>query len=153
MSSSAITVEGFVSHDLTVRNAGTHRVVDVTVPVTPSRKVDGEWVEDRDKTVWYEATFWDEHADAVLDTVQKGSLVILSGVPELEVFKRANGEPGAKIKIGTFPTLSAVVRRPKRGQAAPQRQDEPWADSAPAQPAVDGDVWSTPGAFDDSTPF
>lgn len=151
MSSSAITVEGFVSHDLTVRNAGTHRVVDVTVPVTPSRKVDGQWVEDRDKTVWYEATFWDEHADAVLDSVQKGSLVILSGVPELEVFKRANGDPGAKIKIGTFPALSVVVRKPSRAQQANQSQSEPWAATAPAvNPG--GDTWNTP-TLDESTPF
>lgn len=152
MSKAAITVEGIVSHELTIRTAGSHRVIDITVPVTPSRKVDGQWVEDREKTVWYEATFWDEHADAVLDTVQKGSLVILSGVPELEVFKRSNGDPGAKIQIGTFPTLSVVVRRPKRTQAGGQSQDEPWAASAPAQPAG-GDVWSTPTTDDSSVPF
>ena len=43
--------------------------------------------------------------------------------------------------------LAAVA--PGRGQVT----DEPWAASAPAAGAASGDVWNTPGSFNDETPF
>lgn len=141
MSKAAVSVEGFISNELKVREAGSHRVVDVSVPHTPQKKEGDQWV-DAGETTWFSATFWDEHADAVMDTANKGTLVVLTGFPELEVYKRTDGEPGGKVKI-QFPTLSVVVRKPKRGQ------------SIPAQPVQSsGDVWNTPGTFDDSeVPF
>jgi single-stranded DNA-binding protein len=115
MSKAAIAIEGFISNDLEVRTAGTHRVVEVTVPHTPSKLVDGQWVNEDDKTVWFSATFWGDHADAVLDSVQKRSFVSVTGSVELEVYPKRDGTPGGKIKI-TSPVLSVVVRRPKRGE-------------------------------------
>jgi single-stranded DNA-binding protein len=137
MIKAAITVEGFVSNELEVRAAGSHRVVEVTVPYTPSKQVDGAWVNEDDKTVWFSATFWDDHADAVLDSVQKRSFVSVTGSVELEVYAKRDGTPGGKIKI-TSPVLSVVVRRPKRGEpvvdwvAGPTVTDaaqEDWAQS------------------------
>ncbi|WP_193510455.1 single-stranded DNA-binding protein [Cryobacterium sp. BB736] len=144
MSKATITLEGFVANDIEIRNAGTHRVVELSVPHTPSKKNDaGQW-EDTGPTTWFSATFWDEHADAVMDTVQKGSLVHVSGSVELEVYAKRDGTPGGKVKV-MFPTVAVVVRRPKRGTTQPA---ESWAPSEPA-----ADVWSTPGSFNDETPF
>lgn len=145
MSKAAVTIEAFVANELTIRTAGDHRVVDVSLPHTPSRKNDrGEW-EDAGPTTWYQATFWDEHADAILNSIEKGSLVTVSGFPELEVYEKRDGTPGGKVLV-KFPTLAVVVRKPKRGTTQP-RVEEPWATSAP------DDVWSTPGNYNDETPF
>ena len=129
MSKATIQVEGFISNELKVREAGSHRVVDVSVPHTPQKKDGDVWV-DAGETTWFTATFWNEHADVVMDTADKGTVVVLSGVPELEVYLRTNGEPGGKVKI-QFPTLSVVVRKPKRGQSPVSGvpQSEQWADS------------------------
>lgn len=153
MSKAAISIEGFVSNELEYRDAGSHRVVNVTVPVTPQKLVDGRW-EDSGDTVWYEAQFWNEHADVVTQTVEKGTLVILTGTPELEVYAKRDGTPGGKIKIGN-PVIAKVARRPKKGagghqQPASAPATEPWATAAPG--AAQG-AWEAPGAFTDETPF
>lgn len=138
MSKAVVSIEGFVANELQVRNAGDHRVVEVSVPHTPQKKTEAGW-EDSGPTTWFQGSFWDEHVDAVMDAAGKGSLVTLSGFPELEVYKRTNGEPGAKVVVKN-PTIAVVVRRPKRGEAR----------SAPVEP---DDVWNTPGNYNDSTPF
>lgn len=153
MSKAAIAVEGFVSNELEVRSAGTHRVVEVSVPHTPSKQVDGQWVNEDDKTVWFSATFWDDHADAVLDSVQKGSLVALSGSVELEVYAKRDGLPGGKIKIAN-PVIARVVRKPKRGESAPA---EAWSSATSTDVAQED--WAQPGYVEvpfpesDSVPF
>lgn len=137
MSKAAITVEAFVANELQIRDAGGHRVLDVSLPHTPSKKDDnGQWV-DAGPTTWYQATFWDEHADVVLRTIEKSSLVTVSGFPEIEVYSRTDGTPGGKVLI-KYPTLAVIVRRPKRDVATPTSADE-WA--APAQyTPVDSEV-------------
>jgi single-strand DNA-binding protein len=153
MARATLTIEGFVATELQERAAGTHRVVDVSVAVTPSRKVDGQWVEDKDKTVWYQATFWDDHVDAVLATVSKSSLVTITGTPKLEVYLKKDQTPGAKITF-EFPQIATIIRKPKRGEVQPQQgNDEPWAATPPAANTGGGDVWNTPGNFSDETPF
>lgn len=154
MSKAAITVEAFVANELTIRNAADHRVLDVSLPHTPSRKNDrGEW-EDAGPTTWYQATFWDGYADVMLGTIQKGSYVSVSGFPELEVYRKNNDEPGGKILI-KFPTLAVIVRRPKNGTGSQSPAEEPWSVSGYVEKPVnpDGDVWNTPGSYNDETPF
>lgn len=137
MSKATLQVEGFIANDLQVRDAGGHRVVEVSVPHTPSKKNDaGEW-EDSGPTTWFTATFWNEHADELLSSVEKGSLVILSGMPELETYAKRDGTPGAKVKI-MHPTIARVVRRKGRsGAVSEPKPQETWA----------------PSLNEDSTPF
>lgn len=129
MSKALATIEGFVAVDPEIRDAGSHRVTEVIVPHTPSKLVDGTWVNEDDKTVWTSSTFWNDHADAVVAAVRKGSLVSITGVLGQEVFLRKDGTAGGKVTI-TNPTISVVVRKPPRGQAAPApANDEPWGSS------------------------
>jgi single-strand DNA-binding protein len=156
MAKATLVIEGFISNDLEYRDAGAHRVVAVTVPVTPQKQVDGKW-EDSGETVWYESSFWNEHADVVTQLVEKGTLVTITGTPELDVFTKRDGTPGAKIKLGN-PTIAKVARRPKRGQenrggTVGATTGEPWAMTPPASPEATGDVWNTPGGYSDETPF
>jgi len=147
MAKATLVIEGFISNDLEYRDAGSHRVVEVTVPVTPQKQVDGKW-EDSGETVWYESSFWNEHADVVTQLVEKGTLVTLTGTPELEVFTKRDGTPGAKIKLGN-PTIAKVARRPKRGQenrggTVGASAPDSWATTPPA------DFEAAQGAWPDS---
>lgn len=148
MSKATITVEAFVANELTIRTAGSHRVLDVSLPHTPSRKNEhGEW-EDAGPTTWYQATFWDQHADELLSKIEKGSYVTVTGFPELEVYTRNSGEPGGKVKIN-FPTLAVVVRKPKSTNPNPP-VEEPWVAAGYTETA---EVWNTPGSYNDESPF
>lgn len=151
MSTATITVEAFVANELEVRQAGDHRVVDVSLPHTP-RKFDksrNEWVDAGD-TVWFQATFWDEHVEPILQAVEKGSLVTVTGTPELEAYAKRDGTPGAKIKLA-FPTIAVVVRRPRRGEVPA----EPWGASSESSggsrvgSAVD--EWNAGGSLSDDS--
>ena len=145
MSKAVISIEGFVANELEVKvTQSGKRVVSVSVPHTPQKREGDTWV-DAGPTTWFEASFWEEHADAVLQSVAKGNLVILSGTPEVQAYAKANGDPGAKVLV-QFPQLAVVVRRPKRGQSPVA--SEPWGASAP-----DGDVWNVSQSYSDETPF
>lgn len=137
MAKAVIAIEGFIAKELQIREVTGHRVLDVDVPVTPQKKVGDRW-EDSGDTVWYRATFWDEHADAVLMSVEKGDLVTLTGGVEVKSWE-SNGKSGTNLVV-TFPVLGKVVRRPKRGTVA---------DSAPVQ------EWAAPVGYteDESAPF
>jgi single-stranded DNA-binding protein len=153
MSKAAITVEAFVANELSIRTAGDHRVLDVSLPHTPSKRNEaGEWV-DAGPTTWYQATFWDQHADVMLGTIEKGSYVTVTGYPEIEVYTKNDGQPGGKVKIN-FPTLAVIVRRPKNTTPNPPIE-EPWAAAGYTEKPVSesGDVWNTPGSYNDETPF
>lgn len=139
MSNATITVTGFVANDLEIRQAGEHRVVEVSVPHTPRRfdKTRNEWVDSGD-TTWFSATFWNEHAERILTHVEKGRMVTVTGMPDLEVYAKRDGTPGGKVKV-TNPEISVVVRRPKKGEVAAQS----W------EPTVAPEV----APYDDGTPF
>jgi len=148
MSKLAISIEGFIANELKIREVTGHRVVDVSVPHTPSKKNQaGEW-EDTGATEWFRATFWDEHADAVLDTVQKGSLVTLTGGLKSTTYEKTAGGTAVQLEI-LFPVLAAVVRRPARGSSSASKAEQ-WADTTPA---VVTDTWNTAGSYNDETPF
>jgi len=152
MSKLAISVEGYIANDLSIREVPGHRVVEISVPHTP-RKLDGKnWV-DAGLTEWLKATFWDEHADAVLLAVQKKSLVTITGSLRAGTYTKNDGTTAVTLEI-TFPVLSVVVPRKAPGGAVQGTgaAGEPWAASPPAE-AASGDVWDTPGSHNDGVPF
>jgi single-stranded DNA-binding protein len=153
VSSAAFTVQGFIASELTVRDAGSHRVVDVVVPYTRRRRdPDGTW-RDLGTALWVAASFWDEHADVVLQSCGKGTLVVLAGDPELELYTRRDGQPGGKLRLHQ-PTLSVVVRRPAAGTApAPAVGSGAWPDPAEPDPTDASWVAAPAGSYSDDTPF
>ena len=138
MANAAISIEGWIANELSVREAGSKRVVDISIPVQQQKKTDNGW-EDIGAPVWYKASFWEEHGDAVMQTVNKGSLVTVTGTPRLDLYLKAGAAAGSIVI--DFPVLAVVVKRPKRGQSAPA--PEP--------------VWNTattePSSYDDEMPF
>jgi single-stranded DNA-binding protein len=144
MSKAAITIEGFVANELELKTTpSNHRVVAISVPHTPQKKTDSGW-EDSGPTTWFEAAFWDEHADVVLRSVEKGALVTLSGIPQVQAYAKRDGTPGAKVMI-QFAQLAVVVRRPKRGETPT---------GSPVSSSTESQVWTSSAAdYDDQTPF
>ena len=135
MSKAAISVEGFVATEPKTREAGSHTVIDITVPVTPQKFSDGKW-EDTGETVWYRASFWDEPVPAILTQVDKGSLVSITGDG---IKTQTYGDP-VKVSVEiTNPQIALVIRRPRKSSPAPVES------------------WATPGPvvddYSDETPF
>lgn len=151
MSRAPQAIEGFVAKDLELRQAAGKLVVEVSVPVTPQKQDEsGKWVDNGD-TVWYRATFWEGHAEAVADTIRKGSLVLLTGTG-IKVDMWTSGDKSGVNLVVTNPQIAAIVRRPKRGEVRPQQGNEDaWASSAPAEPS--GDAWNSPANYPDDSPF
>jgi single-stranded DNA-binding protein len=153
MSKATITVEGFVSKDPELRTANGKPVIAVDIPHTPRKKDGDQWV-DAGETIWFQAGFWERDAQSIADTVRKGTLVTVTGFPELNVYTRQDGTPGVNVRIKGG-TLGIIPRQPQRGEGASNTAPaspsptEPWnAPQAGAQNA-----WSTAPISDEETPF
>lgn len=150
MSKATITVEGFVTKDPEMRQAAGKNVVAVDIAHTPRKKEGNDWVDAGD-TIWFQASFWDRDAQPIMDTVRKGTLVTVTGQPELNLYSKNDGTPGVSVRI-KFGTLGIIPRETSNsGQSAPQAQ-QGWAQGAPAQPAAP-DAWATTPSYTDETPF
>lgn len=138
MARATVTVEGFVAVELVVRDARGKDVVDVTVAVTPQKFDEGlgKW-QNTGPSVWWRASFWEEHAKRVLDTLHKGSLVTISGTGvKVNPYLSQEGHPGASLEI-VNPTIAKVIQRPKRGATQQSgASDDGWF---PGEPPADDD--------------
>lgn len=151
MSKATLTIEGFVSRDPEVRATNQGRqVVNISVPHTPRRKnrQTGEF-EDAGPTLWVQADFWDDEALAVAGVVSKGTLVTITGVPELREYQKQDGTTGVNLNL-RFGTLGVIPRASgQQAQGAPNTSSAgDWA-AAPANAPQTG----AQGFDDGSTPF
>jgi len=145
MSDLSIVVTGFVANELEVRQAGQHRVVEVTVPHTPRKfdKGSSQWVDAGD-TVWLVATFWNDHADSVINHIGKGDVVTVSGSLEVESYMKRDGTPGARVKVSN-PQIARVVRKPRRDGGSNDGQgDAQWGQGDAISGSGHTDTSSTP---------
>lgn len=145
MSKATITIEGFVAKAPELRQAQGKAVTNVTVPHTPRKlnRQTNQW-EDAGPTLWVEASFWEGDAEAIAATVTKGTLVTITGQPELREYQKNDGTNGAALTL-KFGTLGVIPRSDTSRNVSPSV-----ANSAPVAQA---DAWATPGSFGDDTPF
>jgi single stranded DNA-binding protein len=149
MSKATITVEGLVTKDPEMRQAAGKNVVSVDLAHTPRKKEGNDWVDAGD-TIWFQASFWDRDAQPIMDAVRKGTLVTVTGQPELNVYSKQDGTTGVSVRI-KFGTLGIIPRAASNAsQNAPQGQ-QGWAQSAPVQPAAE--PWANQPSYNDPTPF
>ncbi|MDY1005726.1 single-stranded DNA-binding protein [Curtobacterium sp. CFBP9011] len=159
MSKGTMTVEGFVANEPSLNRTNSGKsVISVTVPHQRSkRQEDGTW-ERQGETTWVEAAFWEDQADLIAQQVAKGTAVILTGDPEVQVYAKRDGTAGAKVVL-RFPTLGIVprVQRQQQGSQPVQYQQpsgqQPQQGQSQQGGAQGQDVWSQQGGFDDETPF
>lgn len=113
MSKHTITIEGFVAKDPESSAAGSHTKTTVTIPVTPRKKQGNEWVDDDEKTIWWEAEFWDEHGDVIQHTVRKGDLVTVTGSPEIRPYTTKDGSARYSARVTGRVALGVIPRARK----------------------------------------
>lgn len=150
MSKATLTIEGFVARDPELKYHDGRAVTNVTVPHTPRRKnrQSNEW-EDAGPTLWVQASFWEQQAEAVVEAVRKGTLVTITGQPELNVFTKQDGSTDAQLRL-KFGTLAVIPRSGgQQAQGGPNTAGAgDWA-SAP----VNGPQTGAQSFDDSSVPF
>ncbi|TXN29263.1 single-stranded DNA-binding protein [Lacisediminihabitans profunda] len=165
-----ITVVGNLTSDPELRYTQNGlAVANFTIASTPRSfdRASNDW-KDGD-ALFLRASVWREFAEHVAGSLTKGSRVVATGRLKQRSYETKEGEKRTSIELEVDeigPSLryaTAQVTRTSssregsggggnsgggRGQVA----DEPWAASAPSEPAA-GDVWNTPGSYSDETPF
>jgi single-strand DNA-binding protein len=141
-----ITVEGRLAADPELRfTPGGKAVCNVRLVASQQKKNDaGEWVDD--KTLWLDATVWEQTGEHVANSLQKGELVVVTG--RLETQEWEDKEGGGKRQkphlvvdsIGPslrFRDVPHNAGRSERSSAPPA--SDPWASGdTPAPPAAPG---------------
>jgi single-strand DNA-binding protein len=163
-----ITVVGNLTSDPELRYTQNGlAVANFTIASTPRSfdRASNDWKDG--EALFLRASVWREFAEHVAGSLTKGSRVVATGRLKQRSYETKEGEKRTSIELEVDeigPSLryaTAQVTRTSssregggagggggRGQVA----DEPWAASAPAD-ASSGDVWNTPGNFNEETPF
>ena len=170
-----ITVVGNLTSDPELRytQAGL-AVANFTIASTPRNfdRASNDWKDG--EALFLRASVWREFAEHVAGSLTKGSRVIVTGRLKQRSYETKEGEKRTSFEIEVDeigPSLRYATAQVTRtsssreggagggngggGNAGAQRgqvPDEPWAASAPAASAS-GDVWNTPGSYNDETPF
>ncbi|MCU1570287.1 MAG: single-stranded DNA-binding protein [Naasia sp.] len=168
-----ITVVGNLTADPELRyTQGGLAVANFTIASTPRSfdRASNDWKDG--EALFLRASVWREFAEHVAGSLTKGSRVVATGRLKQRSYETKEGEKRTSIELEVDeigPSLryaTAQVTRSSSGERAGGAGggggrgvsqggggggDQPWAPSAPA--AGGGDVWNTPGSYDDETPF
>jgi single-strand DNA-binding protein len=159
-----ITVVGNLTSDPELRYTQNGlAVANFTIASTPRTfdRAANDWKDG--EALFLRASVWREFAEHVAGSLTKGSRVIATGRLKQRSYETKEGEKRTSIELEVDeigPSLryaTASVTRSQgssspRGGASAGAVEEPWA-AAPAAEASSGDVWNSPGNFNDETPF
>lgn len=170
-----ITVVGNLTSDPELRYTQNGlAVANFTIASTPRSfdRAANDWKDG--EALFLRASVWREFAEHVAGSLTKGSRVVATGRLKQRSYETKEGEKrtsielevdeiGPSLRYATAQVTRAASSREGGGgngggnggsqQPRPPVTDEPWAPSAPAGGASGGDVWNTPGSFNDETPF
>jgi single-strand DNA-binding protein len=161
-----ITVVGNLTADPELRYTQNGlAVANFTIASTPRTfdRAANDWKDG--EALFLRASVWREFAEHVAGSLSKGARVIATGRLKQRSYETKEGEKrtsfeievdeiGPSLRYATAQvtrTTGGASRGGQGGQSAPGAE-EPWA-SAPAADSSSGDVWNTPGNFNDETPF
>lgn len=148
MSKATVTVEGFVTKDPDMRQVNGKNVIAVDIAHTP-RKKDGDLWVDAGETIWFQASFWDRDAQPIAAAVRKGTLVTVTGQPDLNVYTKNDGTPGVSVRI-KFGTLGIIPRgSAQQPSGAPNITPQQQWDTPTANTPQTGS-WGTAGQIADA---
>jgi single stranded DNA-binding protein len=155
MSKATIAVEGFVTKDPELRQVNGKDVIAVDIAHTPRKKDrdTDQWVDAGD-TIWFQASFWDRDAQPIAASLRKGTLVTVTGIPELNVYQRQDGSTAATIRIKGG-TLGIIPREAQQGRgSANTAAPAPWDAPAKTSPQTAAqDAWPAGSNYTDETPW
>ena len=162
-----ITVVGNLTSDPELRYTQNGlAVANFTIASTPRSfdRASNDW-KDGD-ALFLRASVWREFAEHVAGSLTKGSRVIATGRLKQRSYETKEGEKRTSIELEVDeigPSLRYATAQVTRtsssreggvggggGRGGAPIADEPWASSAPD---AGGDVWNTPGSYNDETPF
>ncbi|WP_166876790.1 MULTISPECIES: single-stranded DNA-binding protein [unclassified Salinibacterium] len=163
-----ITVVGNLTADPELRyTQGGLAVANFTIASTPRTfdRASNDWKDG--EALFLRASVWREFAEHVAGSLTKGSRVVATGRLRQRSYETKEGEKRTSIELEIDeigPSLryatAQVTRTSSTGGGGGGRSqggqvaEEPWAPSAPAASgASGGDVWNTPGSYNDETPF
>jgi single-strand DNA-binding protein len=163
-----ITVVGNLTSDPELRYTQNGlAVANFTIASTPRSfdRASNDWKDG--EALFLRASVWREFAEHVAGSLTKGSRVIATGRLKQRSYETKEGEKRTSMELEVDeigPSLRYATAQVTRtsssreggavgagGRGGAPSADEPWAASAPAEPA--GDVWNTPGNYSDETPF
>jgi single-strand DNA-binding protein len=161
-----ITVVGNLTADPELRYTQNGlAVANFTIASTP-RTFDRQANDWKDgEALFLRASVWRDFAEHVAGSLTKGSRVIATGRLKQRSYETKEGERRTAIELEVDeigPSLRYATAQVTRsaggggggGRGVSSGADEPWAPSAPATAGGGGgDVWNTPGSYDDDTPF
>ncbi len=166
-----ITVVGNLTSDPELRYTQNGlAVANFTIASTPRSfdRASNDWKDG--EALFLRASVWREFAEHVAGSLTKGSRVIVTGRLKQRSYETKEGEKRTSFEIEVDeigPSLRYATAQVTRtsssreggaggagngGAGRGQVADEPWAAVAPAESAS-GDVWNTPGSYNDETPF
>ncbi len=157
-----ITVVGNLTADPELRYTQNGlAVANFTIASTPRTfdRQSNEWKDG--EALFLRASVWRDFAEHVAGSLSKGSRVIATGRLKQRSYETKEGERRTAIELEVDeigPSLRYATAQVTRtsggggGRSVSSGADEPWAPSAPAA-SGGGDVWNTPGSYDDDTPF
>jgi single-strand DNA-binding protein len=167
-----ITVVGNLTSDPELRYTQNGlAVANFTIASTPRNfdRASNEWKDG--EALFLRASVWRDFAEHVAGSLTKGSRVIATGRLKQRSYETKEGEKRTSIELEVDeigPSLRYATAQVTRssggggggrgqvggGQGGGRPQSQPQADPW-GQPASGGgnDGWSTPGAYDDETPF
>ncbi len=158
-----ITVVGNLTADPELRYTQNGlAVANFTIASTPRTfdRATNDWKDG--EALFLRASCWRDFAEHVAGSLTKGSRVIAQGRLRQRSYQDRDGNNRTSIELEVDeigPSLryaTAQVTRTSggggggRGAAQSAAAEEPWAASGPASGT---DVWNTPGAYNDDTPF
>lgn len=154
-----LTVVGNLTDDPTLRYTQNGlAVANFTIASTPRSfdRASNDW-KDGD-ALFLRASVWREFAEHVAGSLTKGMRVIAQGRLTQKSYETKEGEKRTSMELevdSIGPDLRYSTAQVTRAQSSgggntrQQPAEEPWAASAPSS----GDVWNSPGAYTDETPF
>ncbi len=88
----SLSIIGNIGKDAEVKEVGGKKVINFSVCHTEKRK-DGQ-----EKSTWVECGKWGE-TTAIAPYLTKGTKVYVEGIPDINLYKKNDGEPGGSIRV------------------------------------------------------
>jgi single-strand DNA-binding protein len=144
-----ITIVGNLTADPTLMYTQSGlAVANFTIASTPRHfdKQRNEWVDD--DALFLRASVWREHAEHVAGSLSKGTRVVAIGQLKMRQYEDNDGNKRTSTELDVH-EIGASLRYATAQVTRVPRSDN----GAVPQTADQGDVWNTPGSYNDETPF
>lgn len=119
---SLIIVKGNVGNDPELKFVKTANgdlaLTTFSLAHTTKSKKNGEWVDG--ETTWYRVTVWGEKGEALIDNLEKGDKVLVSGTLKQTSYEAKDGTTKSSLEINVEEIGLVFGRKPRRQKDEPR---------------------------------